>query len=355
MSSGGVAELRLQGLALNRPLTGPQTVHFDVANACNTRCTTCWHHSPLLQPEHRPTTAWLRRSMSLSTFSAILDDVASLGGLEQVIISGMGEPTINPELPQMVRHAHHRGAGVTIITNLLRADLPGLLECSGELNLLVSICGVTSDVWQAFHAHPNEGGFARLRQQLDLLRERGFAPKHVNVINTQNYEQLPAMVEFAHRNNARRVSFKLASLGRGTEATALSLQQQVDLRDRLVPEARARAEALGVNTDLDAFARQVHPGSTRTAPAEMSCYMGLLYCRVTVEAEVLFCCNTEVSVGTWDEQTSFSDLWHGERYQSLRRRVRARQLFAGCRQCGKLKQNLKWAARLRDARRAAAP
>ena len=343
--------LRLQGLALNRPLTGPQTIHFDVANACNTRCTTCWHHSRSLHQERRPPAAWRRRTMSLETFCALLDEAHTLGGLEQVIISGMGEPTLNPELPRMVRHAHERGVGVTIITNLLCADLPRLLDSDGELNLLVSVCGVTPEVWQAFHDHPRHDGFHTLLGQLNLLRRGGFLAKHVHVINAQNFHQLESMVEFAVAYPARRVSFKLASLGHGTEATALTPSQQLELRDRLVPAARALARARGVTTDLADFALQITPGSLRTTPlAQVGCYMGLLYSRVTVDAEVLFCCNTEVSVGTWGGGASWADLWSGQRYQDLRRQIRARRFFPGCEQCGKLKQNLRWSRRLRAAR-----
>ncbi len=46
--------LRVQSVVENRPGLGPQTVHFDIVNACNTRCTTCWHHSPYLAPAYRP-------------------------------------------------------------------------------------------------------------------------------------------------------------------------------------------------------------------------------------------------------------------------------------------------------------
>ena len=173
----------------------------------------------------------------------------------------------------------------------------------------------------------------------------------MQVINAQNYQQLEQMVQFAAEWQARRVNFKLASLGHGTEATALSREQQLELRDRLVPRARQRARELGVETDLAAFARQIRPGSLATAPHEqVGCYMGLLYCRVTVDAELLLCCNTEVSVGTLDAQTSFASLWQGERYRQLRTQLRARQFFPGCQQCGKFKQNLKWAEQLRAAR-----
>ena len=64
---------RLEGLLEGRPRVGPQTVHFDLANACNTRCTTCWHHSPHLLPEHRPTAAWKRQVLPLAAFRAALD------------------------------------------------------------------------------------------------------------------------------------------------------------------------------------------------------------------------------------------------------------------------------------------
>ena len=50
-------KLRMQGVLENVPHLGPQTVHFDIANGCNVRCTTCWHHSPHLDDEHIPTIA----------------------------------------------------------------------------------------------------------------------------------------------------------------------------------------------------------------------------------------------------------------------------------------------------------
>ena len=41
--------LHLAGLADGEVLTGPQTIHLDITNGCNTNCITCWDHSPLLK------------------------------------------------------------------------------------------------------------------------------------------------------------------------------------------------------------------------------------------------------------------------------------------------------------------
>lgn len=347
LSKKEARDLRLHGIRENRPFMGPQTVHFDIANGCNVRCTTCWHHSPHLFAEHLPTMSWKRRSMTLETFRHIMDDLIQLGGLEQIILSGMGDPSLNEELPAMVRYAHAHGVGVTIITNLLALDLPKLLAGSGELNLLVSICGVTADVWDAFHGGSMAGGFPKLLQQLEILRTAAFAPKHVHVINAQNYQEVPDMVRFGQEWPTKRINFKFASLVNGTEAVALSADQKRELVNNLIPRAKAIAQFKGIDTDLDAFATQVSVNSHRTAPIEeVGCYMGTIYCRVTVDLELLYCCNTEISVGFINEQNSFRDLWEGNRYAALRSQLGAGQFFESCQQCGKYKQNYKWAQRL---------
>lgn len=340
--------LRLRSVLDNRPYQGPQTVHFDLVNACNTRCTTCWDHSPHLNADRVRSAAWKRLRLGLEDFSATLDDLTKLGGLEQIILSGMGEPFLNPAIYDMVTAAHEHGVGVTIITNLLLPDLPRLLESTGELNLLTSICGVSEEVWQAFHAHPTPGGFQQLMGQLERLRETGFRPKHVQVINNQNFHELVDMVHFARRFPAARINFKLASLGGGTEVVALSPEQKEELLTDLIPRAKAFAHAYKIDTDLAAFEAQISLHSGSTAPIEeVGCFMGLLYARITVEAEVLFCCNTRLGVGHLDGPGSFEQLWNGAAWQGLREQIRGGQYFEGCTQCGKFKQNLKWSQKLR--------
>ncbi len=69
------ADLRLAGLAEDRVLTGPQTVHIDVMNGCNTNCITCWDHSPLLRVGR--STAWKRQRVDLATVTAHFGVVAA--------------------------------------------------------------------------------------------------------------------------------------------------------------------------------------------------------------------------------------------------------------------------------------
>jgi hypothetical protein len=73
--------------------------------------------------------------------------------------------------------------------------------------------------------------------------------------------------------------------------------------------------------------------------------MGHYYARVLVDGTVLYCCNTEVRVGTLASGASFSQLWNGPEWNALRQKMRRGEYFDSCRQCGKLNQNVKLAAR----------
>ncbi len=169
------------------------------------------------------------------------------------------------------------------------------------------------------------------------------------MICRHNAHELVAMVEQAERLAAARVNFKLASLRGGTEAAAITSEQRARLEGEWVAAAKARAEALGVAHNLDAFARQLEAGGRATAPiGEVGCFMGPLYSRITVDGTVLYCCNTDVVVGRLGPETRFSALWRGERWQALRAQMRRGEYLPSCSQCGKFNQNLTWSERVRE-------
>ncbi|MCG5053696.1 MAG: radical SAM protein [Myxococcales bacterium] len=323
---------------------GPQTVHIDVTNSCNVDCVTCWDHSPHL---HTPKpTAWKRTRVEPMAVRALLDDIQSLGGLEAVIVSGMGEPFTHPEIYDILADLKTRGLHVTIITNLLAAD-PERLIALGIDALLIGVHGASEASYLAFHPSWNPQHWQRLHDSLARLAAAGRRDKHVHVICAPNAHELVAMIEQAARYGAERVNFKLASLRNGTEAVALTEAQRARLLAHDVDAAQARAEVLGVPTNLEVLRRQLALGDLATAPfEETGCFIGYHYSRITVDGSVLYCCNTRVQVGTL-AQAPFSALWKGDAWQALRAQLRSGQYFPGCEQCGKWNQNVKLSARFR--------
>lgn len=351
----GPRSVALASIDRGVPLSGPDTIHVDVTNACNTDCITCWDHSPLLTTK-KPN-AWKKKRAEVADVEALLDDALSLGGLRAVILSGMGDPFVHPRIYDLISAVKARGLHLTIITNLIPAEADRVVEL-GVDQLLIGIHAASEGAYRAFHPSFVRDEWSRLHAMLARFQAAGRRFKHVHVVCEPNASEIVEMVRLAARYDAAQVNFKLASLRDGTEACRITEAQRARLEREWIPEAIAVAERLGVETNLDVFAAQVASasddvisvgGRTRagaaTAPIrEIGCFMGYVYSRVTVEGTVLYCCNTEVVVGSLRD-ARFSELWRGEAWTALRARFRRGEYFDSCSQCGKVNQNVKLARR----------
>ena len=337
----------LEGVAGGEPVQGPSTVHVDVTNACNAACVTCWDHSPLLD-QGRPA-SWKARSLGYDDFARLVDELAAMGSVRAMILSGMGDPLVHPEIYRMIALVKRHGFHLTMLTNLVAADIDQL-EQSGVDQLLVGVHGARPQSYLAFHPGWSDRHFNKMCRYLRRLRSAGVRCRHVQVINRDNAADVPQMVRFGKSFGADRVNFKLASLYDGTEACTITAEQRDWLLQEGVPEARRLERELGVTTNLDLFERQLGAAQAKalaTTPIDqIGCFMGYVYTRITVDREVLFCCNTAVRVGSLQEQ-GFAQLWYGAAWQALRARLRSGDYLRGCDKCGKFEQNVKWSERYR--------
>jgi MoaA/NifB/PqqE/SkfB family radical SAM enzyme len=342
--------MRMQAIDDGVLRIGPQTVHLDVTNSCNTDCVTCWDHSPHLTAP-RPA-AWKRQRADIRQLMHVVDDIETLGGLEAVIVSGMGEPFTHPDIYLLLEDLKRRGLHVTVITNLVAADIERVIEIGVDA-LLVGVQGASEDSYLAFHPSFGPQHWHTLQAQLAALRDApGVEVKQVQVVCAHNAHELTRMVEQAALFKARQVNFKLASLKEGTEAARITEAQRHQLVTCAIEEARILAASLNVVTNLDMFERQVRAGGELTAPIdEVGCFIGTSYSRITVDGTVLFCCNTEVVVGQLPPHPQgkpFSALWRSAAWDGWRQRMREGRYLASCFQCGKVNQNEKLSRRFRE-------
>lgn len=346
MKASDPHEVVLRGIAAGRPAGGPVSVHLDVTNGCNAACITCWDHSPLL---HLPRSGeWKRRRLSYQHFCEIVDELAALGSVRQCILSGMGEPLTHPDIYPMIKHATGKGWKVTLISNLVAAD-PERLAHSGLDSILAGVQGVTPASYCGFHPGWTEKQFFALCSILRRLQSTRIRVRHVQVIDRHTAPEVPQMVDFARLYGADRVNYKLAGLHSGTEACAMTEEQRQWLLKDGLALARERSIAKRVPTNLDLFEQQLRAGGRATAPLEtVDCWMGYVFTRITVEEEVLFCCNTNIRVGSLRE-AGFAELWEGPIWQDFREKLARREFFPACEQCGKLEQNRKWSGRVQAA------
>lgn len=346
----GPTDRRLTALRDGVVRHGPQTVHIDITNACNTNCVTCWDHSPHLDAPR--STAWKRQRVEVDAVKALLDDVQSLdtidAPLQNIILSGMGEPFTHPDIYALIADVKRRDLHLTIITNLVAADVDRVVDLGVDA-LLVGVQGASEASYLAFHPNFTPWHWAKLNEQLERLAdEPSIDVKQVQVICRHNAHELSAMVQLAARTAARQVNFKLASLAAGTEAVALDAAQRAALLGAEIAAAQAAAASLSVPTNLAVFARQLAANEDGDTAAidQIGCFLGHFYSRITVEGTVLFCCNTEVEIGSL-ATVPFSSWWRSAKWEYWRKRMREGRYLSSCYQCGKVNQNEALSARFK--------
>ena len=121
------------------PLKTPFTLEIFPTNVCNFRCTYCAHSNRPKQ--YRP--EW----MSFEIYKKCIDDLNGFDNkLKLLLIAGLGEPLLHPDIDKMVRYAKDKNIAETvrIISNgsVLSPELSDKLIAAGLDSLKISIQGL---------------------------------------------------------------------------------------------------------------------------------------------------------------------------------------------------------------------
>ena len=329
--------LRLLGVLTGGVFRGPATFHLDVANACNVNCAYCWFHSPGSKKRadaHLFDSAWRSDQVPWETFTGLIDDLDELGGREDVLLSGKGEPLLHPRCLDMVAYVKQRGLGLTLFSNgvLVREEAREALVVHGCDLLYVSLSSATPAVYEAIHpGHPGEEELGEVldnvRALTELKRARGRQEPRVmmvDVLCSANAHEALDFYEQARDIGAEHVRFQLIHV-QDYNAHLKLRPDQIDPLRAQIAEAQRRATAGGpsIVDNIHYQLETVDPesglwGHGRTLDA--GCYVGWTFSRSWTNGDVSFCCSPKVvdNVG----ERSLAEIWRGDRYRRFRQAAR---------------------------------
>lgn len=197
--------------------------YIQVVRHCNHFCGFC----------SNPTSAYVHTAESLR---ALVDDLVERDYFG-VVLTG-GEPSLHPELPEVVRYAKSRGLHVRMITNGSRMADPDFAARIAEAGIdlvHVSIYSVRPDVEEALRGMPGtlEKAFGAIEQAL-----RHGIPVNVNcVINKLNADHLDENIAYLikHHPGVRHFVWNNLdpSMGRAEVNQGRFLHRMEDLRESL--------------------------------------------------------------------------------------------------------------------------
>jgi radical SAM protein with 4Fe4S-binding SPASM domain len=285
--------------------------------------------------------------LTLQQVQAILDQTPDI---QRVVLHGIGEPLLNPELPGIVADVKGRGAYVLFNTNglLLRGRLVAPLLRSGLDELRVSVDSASSDTYKAIRG---VDGLDRIFANVESLTKEKAAldsatPKvslWITGMKT-NVLELPALVERAASIGITEVYLqRLVYSGRGNAREEEALFRRAPQAELdAIAEAGRLAEALGVTL------RGSGEASALELVSEYEEDVNYHQCRrpwslmyVTANGNVLPCCIAPFTEAPYEDiklgnvfDVSLEEVWNGPLYRKWRERMNGNEPPEACRGCG---------------------
>lgn len=318
----------------------PRSLYLETTNRCDSKCQTCIRTFQTLEPP---------ADLTLERVQAI---VAQFPVLDRVVLHGIGEPLLNPQIFDIVAYLKTRVASVLFNSDAisLTSSRAGRLLESGLDEYRVSMDAATAATYRQLRGVDRfERVTANVARLVGLQRQLGRTTPRVSLWFTAtraNVDELPGFVQLAADLGVGEVYVQrlvFNGMGLATEANAL--------------HGRLRAQELARLTDAEALA--THHGIAMRASGLTSplaslqasddarpwsgCQRPWTLAYVTANGNVLPCC-----VSPWVARDyaglvlgnafaeRFEKIWDGTRYQQFRTDFETTTPPDPCRGCGRL-------------------
>ncbi|MBU0495977.1 MAG: radical SAM protein [Chloroflexi bacterium] len=269
-------------------LSAPVLYALELTPACTNRCRGCFNSFDRA-----------RAPLPLADWRAILDCIAPHA--HRIKLTG-GEPTLYPDLPDLVAALQERDLAFSIFTNGDWADPAALLRLLGDTpqfrGFLISLHGATPAAHEFYTQVP--GSYQKAVSSIRAAARAGLPVVVSTVLHRHNLDQLGAIVALAGDLGAHHVAFN-RYLG-----PPLADVQPAD-------EALRRAV-----TEIDALRAAGQPARFGNcvphcfvASSASGCLSGVAYCTIDPWGNLRPCNHATLQCGNLLEQ-SLADIWQGE-------------------------------------------
>jgi MoaA/NifB/PqqE/SkfB family radical SAM enzyme len=317
----------------------PRELYVEVTSRCNSLCDTCIRTHALREP---------LRDMTLAEFK---DLVAQFPVLERVVLHGIGEPLLNPDLVEMIvfLKSKHPSAHALFNSNAVLLDAAwqrGLIE-SGLDEFRASIDGASAETYARIR------GIDALDTVISNLRD--FAGRvgtrdrpRISLWLTamrENLSELPALVDLAAEIGVQEVyTQRLVLFKRGLARTEQSAYGELRAQEeQVLAEATRRAAAHGLAFRASGL---VSPEESLRGRQDgrrpwAACFRLWNTTYVTANGNVLPCCISPFSTSDYSGlvlgnvfEQPFAAIWNGSKYVRRRAALPTDRPQEPCWHCG---------------------
>jgi radical SAM protein with 4Fe4S-binding SPASM domain len=294
----------------------PFLIAWNLTKRCNLRCAHCY-----LSAGERDAGS-VDELTTEECFRAI-DGMARVNPAAILVLTG-GEPLLRNDLLEISGYATGKGFMVVVGTNgtLLTDRRVRDLLSSGVMGVSISIDSLDPARHDAFRLLP--GSLEGALNGIEACDRNGLHFQVHTTVSRMNYDEIPAIMEFAYRKKARVFNlFFLVCTGRGEAMSDITPEQYEQVLSSLV-EAQERYPGMFVRSrcapHFKRIAYEKNPDSpiTKAQGYEAGgCLAGTHYVRITPEGDLTPCPFMPIPVGNlrhgdfaamWNSSPVFDDL-----------------------------------------------
>jgi MoaA/NifB/PqqE/SkfB family radical SAM enzyme len=320
----------------------PRELYLESTNRCNELCDQC------------PRTHLGREADRDLSLDEVMRITEQLPTLERVVLHGLGEPLLNPQLPAIVAHLRGRGAYVLFNSNATAlSERMGRALIEARLNeLRVSLDGARPETYARVRgvnakALPkiirNVAAFTRLRDELAASLPR---VSFWFTAMRENLPELPRLVEIALETGVREIYVqRLIYFGVGLAREEQALFRRAREEEvEIIAETGRRCAALGIafqatgSTTPDEYITQSADSTWRPWSG---CQRPRKLAYITATGNVFSCCFAPFHPGPSATrilgnvfERPFAEIWNGPRYQAFRAAFDSDRPWDQCAGCG---------------------
>ena len=326
----------------NQNLKLPKILYLESTNRCDLKCSGCILYRGSWEPA---------RDISLKEVAMITDQLPEL---EQIFLHGIGEPLLNNELFEIIRHLKGRDVYVLFNSNgiLLRGQRQHDLIQAGLDELRVSLDAASSHGYRKMRNSDkfeqvveNLRSFILLQKQQRATRPKlslWFLGTKANISELPGFVKLAAEIGIGEVYLQRLVYFQDGE-GYGLAKHTKTLQGATDGSSQLVLESQDMAARLGIQFNASGLSEPVESLRAK-AGAELAwrkCYRPSTLMYITANGNVLPCCISPFSSVDYASlilgnvfKEPLAEIWSGSRYRNFRKQHQSAIPPKCCRGCG---------------------
>lgn len=193
---------RIASILWRKAIIGPMTIHLDLTSRCNTKCSFCGYHSPLIKERVWAHSGWQNLDLSMRVFEQLHRELELLGGSDEVLLIGGGEPILHKHSSTIIEKLGSSKMNPFLFTNglVIGKQVSEQLLQAGLSKFYWSIHAADESTWMALHPGSSKGQFTRILTnlsdfiQLKHQRARSTRVIVIHALCKLNYTQVKEMI-----------------------------------------------------------------------------------------------------------------------------------------------------------------